>query len=71
MQALEEVFGQKLKCQHKNRLLSCKECQGDYCFRCIQLEMHSCPKLSERAQFEKENLSKKLVKVTAPKISSI
>jgi len=60
-----------LKCAHKNRFLKCRECHGDFCYRCIQLEVHSCPKLDERAKIEKENLATKLVKVQAPKVQAI
>lgn len=63
-----EVFGPKLECKHKNRFLTCRDCKGSFCARCIQLETHECPKLSERSRTEKENLSKKLVKVVAPKV---
>jgi len=66
-----EALGAVPKCAHKNRFLKCRECCGDYCARCIQLEVHACPKLDERTKIEKENLSKKLVKVVAPKISAI
>jgi hypothetical protein len=59
------------KCAHKNRFLKCRECHGDFCSRCIQLEVHFCPKLDERAKIEKENLAAKLVKVQAPKIQMI
>ena len=69
--SLMEALGAAPKCAHKNRILKCRECAGDYCARCIQLEVHMCPKLDERTKIEKENLSKKLVKVVAPKISAI
>jgi hypothetical protein len=69
--SLMEALGKVPKCAHKNRFLKCRECAGDYCARCIQLEVHMCPKLDERTKIEKENLSKKLVKVVAPKISAI
>jgi predicted nucleic acid binding AN1-type Zn finger protein len=55
-------------CRHKNRFLKCRECKGNFCAKCIQLEVHMCPKLDERSKIEKENLSKKLVKVVAPKV---
>ena len=77
-QAWKEAFvtgsGPKLtfpKCAHKNRFLKCRECHGDFCAKCIQLEVHFCPKLDERAKIEKENLASKLVKVQAPKIQAI
>jgi hypothetical protein len=70
IQSYEEVFGKKTKCSHKNRFLTCRGCHGEYCSKCIQLEVHSCPKLDERSKIEKENLSKKLVKVVAPRITS-
>ena len=57
-----------MSCSHKNKFLKCKECEGSFCFRCIQLEVHCCPKLDERVKTEKENLSKKLVKVLASKV---
>ena len=66
-----DVFGKTAKCSHKNRFLKCRECKGDYCSRCIQLEIHFCHKLDERSKIEKENLSKKLVTVIAPKIVKI
>ena len=69
--SLMEALGSVPKCHHKNRILKCRECFGDYCTRCIQLEVHMCPKLDERSKIEKENLSKKLIKVVAPKISAI
>jgi len=33
--------------------------------------VHYCPKLNERSKIEKENLSKKLVKVQAAKVAPI
>lgn len=62
------VFGKKLHCAHKNKFLTCRGCLGSFCSRCIQLEVHSCPKLDERSKIEKENLSKKLVKIVASKV---
>ena len=59
-----------LKCAHKNRFLKCRECHGDFCYRCIQLEVHSCPKLDERAKIERDILATKLVKVQAPKVQA-
>jgi hypothetical protein len=69
-EAFQDIFGPKLSCRHKNRLLKCRECAGNFCAKCIQLEVHSCPKLDERSKIEKENLSKKLVKVVAPKVAT-
>ena len=59
-----------MTCSHKNRFLKCRECAGDFCAKCIQLEVHMCPKLDERSKIEKENLAKKLVKVQAAKVLS-
>lgn len=59
------------KCPHKPKILKCRECQRAFCSRCIQLEVHFCPKLDERSKNEKENLAKKLVKVVAPKVAAI
>ena len=42
-----------------------------FCTGCIQLENHSCPKLSERIRNEKEKLEKNLVKVVARKVEPI
>lgn len=41
-----------------------------FCTRCIQLEVHMCPKLKERVQVDKDNLAKKLVKVEARKVAA-
>ena len=60
-----------LKCSHKNRFLKCRECEGAYCSKCIQLEIHSCPKLDERSKNEKNKLSENLVQIVAPKIIKI
>lgn len=57
-------------CIHRPRFLTCRECDESFCSRCIQLEVHACPKLDERSKIEKENLSKKLVKVVAPKVQT-
>ena len=59
-----------MSCTHKNKFLKCRECEGSFCCKCIQLEVHCCPKLDERSKTEKENLAKKLVKVIAPKVIS-
>lgn len=58
-----------MDCRHKNRFLKCRECTGNFCAGCIQLEVHNCPKLDERSKNEKENLARKLVKVVAPKVA--
>lgn len=42
-----------------------------FCTGCIQLENHSCPKLSTRIKDEKEKLEKSLVRVVARKIEPI
>lgn len=59
------------KCPHKPKFLTCTCCQGNFCAKCIQLEVHYCPKLDERSKIEKENLTKKLVKVQAAKVAPI
>ena len=59
------------KCRHKPKMLMCRECKSNFCTRCIQLEVHQCPKLAERSKNEKENLAMKLVKVVAPKVAPI
>lgn len=69
-ESLMEVYGER-KCAHKNRFLKCRDCLGNFCTACIQLEVHRCPMLDERTKIEKENLSKKLVQVVAPKINAI
>jgi len=69
-EAFQDIFGPKISCRHKNRFLKCRECAGDFCAKCIQLEVHVCPKLDERSKTEKENLSKKLVRVVAPKVAT-
>ena len=69
--AWKQVLATKAKsCTHKNKFLKCRECLGSFCARCIQLEVHECPKLDERSKTEKENLASKLVKVVAPKVTS-
>jgi len=70
MDSYTQIFGKKPECQHKNRFLKCRDCEGSFCAKCIQLEVHCCPKLDERSKIEKENLAKKLVKVVAPKVLS-
>jgi hypothetical protein len=67
---MNEIFGKKPSCSHKNKFLKCRECSGAFCYKCIQLEAHFCPKLDERSKIEKENLEKKLIKVVAPKVES-
>lgn len=59
------------QCKHKPKMLTCKECQGKFCTRCIQLEAHECPKLSTRIQKDRDNLKKQLVKVVAAKVVPI
>lgn len=56
------------KCPHKPKFFACKECQGNFCARCIQLEVHFCPNLETRSKNEKDELSKKLVKCVAAKV---
>ena len=68
MESYSQIFSKKPECKHKNRFLKCRECAGSFCCKCIQLEVHMCPKLDDRTRIEKENLSKKLVKVVAPKV---
>lgn len=75
MATVEEAWTQVLAtkmptCAHKNKFLKCRECLGSFCAKCIQLEVHECPKLNERSKTEKENLASKLVKVVAPKVTS-
>jgi len=70
MDSYTQIFGKKPECKHKNRFLKCRECEGSFCCKCIQLEVHCCPKLDERSKIEKENLAKKLVKVVAPKVAT-
>ena len=59
------------QCKHKPKMLTCKECQGKFCTRCIQLEAHECPKLSTRIQKDRDNLKTQLVKVVAAKVIQI
>jgi hypothetical protein len=60
----------KMGCPHKQKILKCRECECMCCTRCIQLEVHQCPKLNERIRVDKDNLAKKLVKVEAKKVVS-
>ena len=57
-------------CKHKSKILTCPECKECFCTRCIQLEVHNCPGLTDKIKSSKELLAQKLVKVEAPKISS-
>lgn len=60
------------KCRKKGLLtLKCRDCSGEFCTGCIQLETHMCPMLSARKQIEKNDLSSKLVKVEASKVIKI
>ena len=61
------------KCHKKVGLLvlTCHECSDRFCTRCIQLEMHQCPKLVGRGEFERALLEKKLIKVEAAKVQKI
>ena len=70
LESYTQVFGKKPECKHKNKFLKCRECEGSFCCRCIQLEVHCCPKLDERSKIEKENLAKKLVKVVGSKVAT-
>ena len=49
----------------KQLCMKCKYCECDYCSRCIQLEIHKCPNLTEYSK------DIRLVKVVAPKIQKI
>lgn len=64
-------MSQGFKCLHKPKMLVCRECKMNFCARCIQLEVHFCPKLSTRSSTEKSQLAEKLVKVVAPKVLPI
>lgn len=59
------------KCRKKGVTLKCRDCSGEFCTGCIQLETHMCPMLSARKQIEKNVLSSKLVKVEASKVIKI
>jgi len=63
-------MGQCLQCKKKVGLmaLTCRECSEHFCTRCIQLEMHKCPKLDGRGESERALLEKKLIKVEAAKV---
>ena len=59
-------------CQrNKGIQLTCRDCTGKFCTGCIQLEVHNCPKLSQRIETEQTILEKKLVKVEGLKILKI
>lgn len=58
-------------CKHKPKFFKCRECEGMFCARCIQLEVHECSKLETRSKNEKDILEKKLVKVVAAKVTPI
>ena len=70
LDSYNQIFAKKPECKHKNRFLTCRECSGSFCCKCIQLEVHCCPQLDSRSKIEKENLSKKLVKVVASKVAT-
>lgn len=55
-------------CLRKPSLLKCKDCSGQFCSGCIQLETHRCPMLDARKQMQLKNLEKVLVKVESQKI---
>lgn len=58
-----------MMCKHKPKMLKCRACEQMFCSGCIQLEVHSCPKLNAQTQAEKDILEKKMVKVVAPKVT--
>jgi len=49
-------------------MLKCKECSGNFCSGCIQLEVHTCSGLENKKKEEKELLAKKLPLIIASKI---
>lgn len=57
-----------LKCRGAMGMLKCKECSGNFCSGCIQLEVHTCSGLENKKKEEKELLAKKLPLIIASKI---
>ena len=51
--------------------LTCRECQKQFCTRCIHLDIHQCLNIEQRKQSELASLKEKLVQVQSQKIQKI
>lgn len=60
-----------LKCRTKMGMLKCKECSGNFCCGCIQLEVHTCTGLEAKKKEEKQLLEKRLPVIIASKIEKL
>ena len=55
-------------CKKSGIGINCRYCIGEYCSRCIQPEIHSCPGLGEKKANELLTLQKNLQFVKAKQI---
>lgn len=55
----------------KGLKLTCKFCKGEFCSRCILLEIHGCPNLKEKVTSQLENLKNLNRAVTTSKLLKI
>ena len=53
-------------CKRKGIPIDCKYCEGHFCSRCINLEQHKCPGITDK----KKDYIKKLEKQLEYKVSS-
>ena len=59
------------KCKKKGIPIPCKYCEGQYCSRCIQLEVHQCEGIEKSKKEHLSHLQKQLAFVPTKKVVSI
>ena len=59
------------KCKKKGIPIPCKYCKGEFCSRCIQLEVHTCDGIEKSKQDHLSNLKKQLAFEPTKKVASI
>ena len=58
-------------CLKKPSILVCTMCKKNVCSYCVNLQTHSCERIELKTHMHKEELTKQLVKVVAPKVIQI
>lgn len=59
------------RCKKKGIPIKCAYCPGEYCVRCMPLEVHECEGVSLKKDLQKKNLEKKMAFEPSPKVTKV
>ena len=59
------------RCKRKGIPIKCAYCPGEYCVRCMPLEVHECEGVTLKKELQRKELEKKMAFEAPPKLAKI